>query len=58
VSSPSRATESSDGPLAFFYNGHWTEFGPEAAIPVPAALAALTEFYEKGDRPSIGWDEA
>jgi hypothetical protein len=54
----SRGAGSSDAPLVFFYDGHLTEFGPEAAIPIGDALAAVRAFYETGARPNIDWDEA
>ncbi|HVV59993.1 MAG TPA: Imm1 family immunity protein [Gaiellaceae bacterium] len=47
-----------DGELVFFYDGHWTDFEPEAAIPVETAKASLVELFRTGARPAIiDWDE-
>ena len=55
----SRGAGTTDRPLVFFYNGHWTEFEAEAAVEVDAALLALREFYETGRRPSaVVWEES
>ena len=54
----SRGDATSDESLVFFYNGHWTEFPPEAGIPVNDALDALRQFFESGQRPTaVKWDE-
>ena len=45
-------------PLVFFYNGHWTGFGPETSVPNDQALLALKEFYETSERPTaVAFDE-
>ncbi len=45
-------------PFVFSFQGHWTEFGPEAAIPLDHALRALREFFVSGGQPrSIKWRE-
>jgi hypothetical protein len=38
--------------LVFFYNGHWTGFGPEESVPTDQAVLAFKEFFETGERPS------
>jgi hypothetical protein len=45
-------------PLVFFHDGHWTEFEPEAAIPVEVARTALADFFTTGSLPSnVKWTE-
>jgi hypothetical protein len=45
-------------PLAFFYGGTWSEFPPEAAIPVAAAREALRIFLRRRERPdNLRWAE-
>ncbi len=54
----SRGEVAAGDALVFFYNGHWSEFGPEASVPLDGAILALRQFFETGQRPSaVAWDE-
>ena len=46
-------------PVVFFYRGEWSEYPPDAAIPKPAGLRALREFFDgAGELPrSVRWAE-
>lgn len=45
-------------PLLFSFQGHWTEFEAEAAIPLDDALQALRVFLVSAERPTnIEWAE-
>lgn len=49
---------SGEGESVFFFDGHWTEFSLEDAIPVEAAGQAAQEFLATGARPEvISWTE-
>jgi len=53
----SRGDGAAGDALVFFYNGHWTEFGTEAAVPLDDAILALRQFFETGQRPNaVAWD--
>ena len=44
--------------LVFFYQGEWTEFGAESAIPTERARAAMHGFFLSGELPDeIAWAE-
>jgi Immunity protein Imm1 len=54
----SRGDGAAGDALVFFYNGHWTEFGTEAAVPLDDAIPAVRQFFETGQRSSaVAWDE-
>jgi hypothetical protein len=54
----SRGEGAAGDALVFYYYGHWTEFGAEAAVPLDDAILALRQFFETGQRPSgVAWDE-
>jgi Immunity protein Imm1 len=43
---------------AFYFEGEWSEFPAEAAIPTADARRAMAEFLASGDRPpSLTWTE-
>jgi hypothetical protein len=45
-------------PFVYSLQGHWTEFAPEAAIPLDDALQALRAFFASGEQPTnIQWTE-
>jgi hypothetical protein len=44
--------------LVFYYQGTWTGFGPESAIPAERARAAMASFFAGGVLPEdIAWTE-
>jgi Immunity protein Imm1 len=49
----SRGSGGGDGAVVFFYDGHWTEFDPEAVIALAEALDAVREFFATGTRPTL-----
>jgi hypothetical protein len=54
----SRGDDVTGDALVLFYNGHWTEFETEAAVPLDYAILALRQFFETGQQPSaVAWDE-
>ena len=44
--------------LVFYYQGTWTEFDPESAVPAERARAAMVTFFATGELPDdIAWTE-
>lgn len=44
--------------LVFYYQGTWTGFGPESAVPADRARAAMATFFATGELPDeIAWTE-
>ncbi len=49
---------SDEDELVFYYQGTWTEFGPESAVPAADARAAMASFFATRERPDeIAWTE-
>ena len=49
---------SDEDELVFYYQGTWTEFAPESAVPAADARAAMASFFATGERPDeIAWTE-
>jgi hypothetical protein len=47
---------SGDESPVFYYYGHWSEFRPDAAVPMENAREAVRVFFRTGDRPdNIDW---
>lgn len=54
----SAGNRSEQSELVFYYQGTWTEFGPESAVPVKDARAAMESFFATGGLPGeIAWTE-
>jgi Immunity protein Imm1 len=44
--------------LVFYYQGTWSGFGPESAVPAARARAAMASFFATGELPDdIAWTE-
>ena len=44
--------------VVFYYYGHWSEFPPSAAVPIPDALEAIRYFCEHGKlSPLMHWTQ-
>jgi hypothetical protein len=47
-----------DEELVFYYQGTWSGFGPESAVPAVRARAAMASFFATGELPDdIAWTE-
>jgi Immunity protein Imm1 len=45
-----------DEPPVFYFDGHYSEFPPDAAVSVEDAYEAMRRFYRTGERPdNISW---
>ena len=56
----SRGTDApaGDGPLVFYYEGHYSDFPPTAAVPADLARRAALEFFRTGERPTcVDWED-
>ena len=54
----SKGNPKAEGTIAFYYSGDWSEFPRWSAVPVPAGLATMREFFQTGKRPStVEWEE-
>lgn len=52
----SASDDEQDEPMVFYLHGHFSEFPPDAAVPVADAVEAMRRFYATGQRPdNIRW---
>jgi len=54
----SRGGSPEGGDLVFFFDGHWTDFPPEASVSLSDGRAAMRIFLSTGELdPRIQWEE-